>query len=84
MKVILSLGTRSRARCKEEQARQYTNVRPEERYATHLNDMVALSVASALEDVPVELPDEADLLVDENVFESLGEVDREVSHDRGT
>lgn len=33
--------------------------------------MVALSVASALEDVTVEFVDEADLLVDEDVLESL-------------
>ena len=33
--------------------------------------MVALSVASALEDVTVELLDEADLLIDEDVLESL-------------
>lgn len=40
---------------------------------THLNDMVALCIASALEDVAVELLDEANLLVDENVLESLRE-----------
>lgn len=37
----------------------------------HLNDVIALSVASALEDVTVELLDEANLLVDEDVLESL-------------
>jgi hypothetical protein len=36
-----------------------------------LDDVVALSVASALEDVTVELLDEANLLVDENVLQRL-------------
>lgn len=41
---------------------------------THLNDVVALSIASTLDDVTFEFPYETDLLVDENVLESLAQM----------
>lgn len=38
---------------------------------TNLNDMAGSDVINALEDVPVELLDEVDLLISENVLERL-------------
>ena len=49
------------------------------RGGTNLDDVITLSIASTLQDVTFEFPNETNLLIDEHEFESLSTV--RVSHE---
>jgi len=44
------------------------------RGGTNLDDVITLSIASTLQDVTLEFPNETNLLIDEHEFESLSTV----------
>ena len=51
----------------------------DKRVGTNLNDVITLSVASTLQDVTLEFPNETNLLISEHGFESLSTV--RISHE---